>query len=114
MCKPSLPLRFKPIFWDTDFEKLDLEKNKLFIISRMYCKGGFPGIYWVEHHYSDEEIEKELRKPYKAVEAWIKKVEDPVEIDAIIAVAKKIDLPSSKMKLLQARVPNRDLLAEEE
>ena len=52
----SLPLRFKPVFWDTDFEKLDLEKNKLFIISRMYCKGGFPGIYWVEHHYSEEDI----------------------------------------------------------
>ena len=52
----SLPLRFKPVFWDTDCEKLDLEKNKLFIISRMYCKGGFPGIYWVEHHYSEEDI----------------------------------------------------------
>ena len=66
-----------------------------------------------QRHYSEDEIEAQLKKNYKAVEAWLKKVEDPVEIDAIIAIAKKIDLPQSKMKLLQARVPNRDLLNED-
>ena len=33
----SIPKKFKPIFWDTAFEELGTEKNKLCIISRMYC-----------------------------------------------------------------------------
>ena len=40
----TLPEEFKPFFWDTDFEKLDLKENASFIISRLYNKGGFPGI----------------------------------------------------------------------
>jgi len=67
-----------------------------------------------QHHYSEEELEKELRKPFKSFEAFIKKVEDPSELDAVIRVAKKMDLPQSKMKVLQARVPGRDLLDEDD
>ncbi len=52
----SIPEKFKPAFWDTAFEQLDNEKNKLFIISRLYCYGGMEGIYWVEHFYSDKYI----------------------------------------------------------
>lgn len=52
----TLPEEFKPFFWDTDFEKLDLKENASFIISRLYNKGGFPGIFWVHDHFSDEEI----------------------------------------------------------
>ena len=52
----SIPEKFKSAFWDTAFEQLDNEKNKLFIISRLYCYGGMEGIYWVEHFYSDKDI----------------------------------------------------------
>ena len=71
--------------------------------------GGYSDPY-AEVHYDEEEIIKNLEKPYKAVENWLKKIEDPIELHAIAITAKKIDLPGSKLKLVQAKVPNIDLL----
>ena len=58
----SIPEKFKPIFWDTSFEELDMEKNKLYIISRMYCYGGMEGIWWVEHFYPEEDLIEAAKK----------------------------------------------------
>ncbi|MBR6090531.1 MAG: hypothetical protein IKP86_11395 [Anaerolineaceae bacterium] len=56
MSKNPIPEKFRPFFWDADFDELDTDINKLFIISRLYCKGGLEGMYWVEHHYVDADI----------------------------------------------------------
>lgn len=74
--------------------------------------GGYPDDT-VEQHLSDEEITAALKKPVKAFEAWLEKVNAPQELHAIYDVAKGIDLPSSKLKILKAKIPNKDWLAEE-
>ncbi len=46
----------QPIFWDTDIERMDVERCKPFIIARMLEKGGLRGYFWVEETYSEAEI----------------------------------------------------------
>lgn len=67
-----------------------------------------------EVHLNEKEIETNLSKSFKAFKAWMDTVSDPVEIHAIWSVGKKMDLPQSKLKVIQAKIPNEDLLAEEE
>lgn len=51
-----LPEKLRPYFWDTDFDALDTQKNKLFIISGLYTKGGLAGVKWVDENYTDGDI----------------------------------------------------------
>ena len=74
--------------------------------------GGYTDTY-AESHFSNEEIRANLEKPNKAVAKWLEGIEDPVELHAIRVVADEMDLPTSKMRILQAKIPNIDLLQEE-
>ena len=53
-----MPTELKKYFWDTDFERLDLQENKEYIISRLYCYGDLKAIRWVNNTYSREDIKK--------------------------------------------------------
>jgi|GEM_PF-943231 len=57
----SLPEHLRPAFWDSDFEHLDLEKNRDFIITRLFTKGGIPGINWAEKTFTADEIRAAAR-----------------------------------------------------
>lgn len=71
--------------------------------------GGYEDPY-TEKHFNKTEITASLKKSAKQIEAWLKNIEDPVELHAICEVAREMDLPASKMRILQDKVPNQDLL----
>ena len=54
----NMPTELKKYFWDTDFERLDLQKNKEYIISRLYCYGDLKAIKWIKETYSKEDIKE--------------------------------------------------------
>ena len=54
----NMPTELKKYFWDTDFERLDLQKNKEYIISRLYCYGDLKAVKWVKSVYSEEDIKE--------------------------------------------------------
>lgn len=74
--------------------------------------GAHTDSYTVENqkHLSDEEILQNIKKPNKAFEAWVRKIEDLSELESVIAVAKANDISASKLRILQSMVPDRDLL----
>ena len=61
---------------------------------------------------SDEEISAALKKSLKSVTEWLEGIDDPVELHAIYTVAKTLDLPASKIKLLKSKMPGKDWLDE--
>ena len=71
--------------------------------------GGFTDPY-VKQHFDADEIAANLNKSAKHIATWLEGIEDPVELDAIGEMAIQMDLPRSKLKLIQAKVPNKDML----
>ena len=73
--------------------------------------GGYTDTY-SEKHYNADEISANLRKPAKQMEKWLSEITDPVELHGIFEIAKEMDLPNSKMKILREKNPNLDPLDE--
>ena len=73
--------------------------------------GGYTDTY-AEMHYDTEAISANLKKSAKQIEKWLEDINDPIEIHGIIKVAKELDLPQSKMKILRDKAPNTDLFDE--
>ena len=75
--------------------------------------GGFTDPY-AKKHFDSDEIVANLEKSAKSISAWLKEIDDPIELDAIRNVAEQMDLPASKLKIIQAKIPNRNLLETDE
>lgn len=73
--------------------------------------GGYTDTY-SEKHFGDEEISANLKKSAKQIENWLASVEDPIELNAILNKAKDMDLPTSKMKVILAKLPEANVFDE--
>lgn len=60
-----------------------------------------------------EEIRKKLGMRPAQVKAWLDTVQEGYLLDAICDVAATMDLPASKLQLLQDRLPEREFLKAE-
>ena len=56
-----MPIELKEYFWDTEFEKLDKNKNKRYIISRLFNYGDLKTIKWIMENYTRDDIEDVAR-----------------------------------------------------
>ena len=75
--------------------------------------GGYTDPY-VEKHHDTDEIAANLSKSVKHITSWLSEINDAVELDLIREVAEQMDLPASKLKVIQAKIPNRNLLDTDE
>jgi hypothetical protein len=54
----TIPSWLYPFFWDTTPEKLNLEKNRNYIVTRLLNKGDITEILWLKKEYTKEEIKE--------------------------------------------------------
>jgi hypothetical protein len=54
------PILAKQIFWDTNFENLDYDKNYRSIIERVFDWGDIDDIRQVRRYYGDEKVSESL------------------------------------------------------
>jgi hypothetical protein len=52
----ELPESLRPFFWDVDFDRLDIQSNAFFIISRILEHGDEPSTRLLLRIYSEREI----------------------------------------------------------
>ncbi len=65
-------------------------------------------------HMSDDEIENILKGTPKKLKAFLDGIEDPAELHAIFEIAKKMDLSSTRLKVLKEKMPDKDFLETDE
>ena len=78
--KPNLP---KHLFWDVDYEKIDYEKNSVFVIGRALNFGTLEDIKEVFEKYGAKEIKKHIVKATgltnKSLNFWSKYFNIPLK-----------------------------------
>lgn len=58
----SLPPFLKKYFWDTDFEKFDVQKYSKDVIGRILEYGDEKAVGWLRNNFTQEEIGDVLRR----------------------------------------------------
>lgn len=63
--------------------------------------------------FDTDAITRKLNQRGPQVKAWLERITEPYLLDAICDVAAGMDLPASKLQLLQERMPDREFLRDE-
>ncbi|MFA6534116.1 MAG: hypothetical protein WCT37_03005 [Patescibacteria group bacterium] len=61
----KIPAATKNILWDVDSAKLDQQKDKRFLITRLADKGSWQDILWLKKKYGLAEIKRLVRQSRK-------------------------------------------------
>jgi len=56
----KLPGFLKQYFWDVDFEGLNFEKSKTFILKRVLDRGDTKAVHWLRENFTNSEIKNLL------------------------------------------------------
>jgi len=52
----GIPAQIRPLFWDVDVERIDLERNAEYVISRILEWTTPPALEWLESQYAARRI----------------------------------------------------------
>ena len=87
-----MPEFLKEYFWDVEFEKIDLEKRRVYILRRILDYGDKKALSWMWKNFSEEEIKNILYNyrglSLKSANFW-----------AVIVGVKKEDVKCLKRRL---------------
>jgi len=74
----------RPFFWETDLSKINVEKNKQYIIERILELGDMDAVQWLFSNFSLGEIKKTLEKSKsiskKSLNFWSIILEDQPDV----------------------------------
>ena len=57
-----LPVFLKKYFWDTDFETINLDDSRVYILKKILEYGDDSAVHWMRDNFKIEEIKEVLRK----------------------------------------------------
>ena len=58
----KLPQFLKEYFWDVEFEKIDLEKRRVYVLRRILDYGDETAVSWLRKNFTESEIKNILLK----------------------------------------------------
>lgn len=58
----KLPPHLRKYFWDTDFDKIDLERSRVYVLKRILEYGDEQAVRWMWDHFGPNEIRTALSK----------------------------------------------------
>lgn len=79
----SLPEYLRRYFWDVSFEKIDLEKSRVFVLKRVLEYGNEEAVRWMWKHFKKSEVKDTLSRfrgfSRKTANYWATVLEIPKE-----------------------------------
>lgn len=61
----KIPTSLQPILWSADISKLDLQKDKYYIIHQIFAYGSILEMSWLLKNYSKSEIIETFKQSFK-------------------------------------------------